>query len=182
MITISMIGNLAADAKLSESNGRSFITFRVADTRKWTDAQNVPHEVTQWASCIMSVSGPTPLLEYLKKGTKIFVSGACDIEIYSSPKLRQMVGRYNVNVQHVELCGGMRDEVPSKLVTPAGEIVDIYKAYYMQPELAKQLEVKELYPARGEGRYLVNEYGFVVPDAQATNTPQDNSGQDEQQS
>jgi len=161
MITISMIGNLAADAEVKAGNGKNWLTFRLADTRKWTDANGKQYESTQWASCIMPAT-QTNLVPYLRKGVKIFVSGSCDIEIYSSPKLRCMVGRYNISVQHVELCGGTADAVPRRLVTPDGIMIDVEKVYRINEEKQKKNKYTELYGERG-GVFMVDKKGFLTP-------------------
>lgn len=165
MIKIQMIGNLAADAEIKNANGRDWLTFRLADTRRWSDAQGNAHEETQWASCIMQNTQGN-LAQYLKKGVKVFIEGDCSIEIYSSPKLRCMVGRYNINVRSVELCGGQIETVPKHLVSSNGEIIDTYKAYYIDTN-RKDLFGQNLYGERS-GLYQVNEYGFVIPVSQTT--------------
>lgn len=161
MITISMIGNLAADAEVKAGNGKNWLTFRLADTRKWTDANGQKHESTQWASCIMPAT-QTNLVPYLRKGVKIFVSGSCDIEIYSSPKLRCMVGRYNISVQHVELCGGSADAVPRRLVTPDGVLLDVEKMYRINKDAQAMAYYTELYGENG-GVFKVDSQGFLTP-------------------
>lgn len=161
MITISMIGNLAADAEVKAGNGKNWLTFRLADTRKWTDANGQKHESTQWASCIMPAT-QTNLVPYLRKGVKIFVSGSCDIEIYSSPKLRCMVARYNISVQHVELCGGTADAVPRRLVSSDGILLDVEKMYRINQEEQAKNNYTELYGESG-GVFKVDSQGFLTP-------------------
>lgn len=159
MVSITFIGNLAADAEIKGGNGKDWLTFRLADTRKFTDAQGNQHEVTQWASCIMQAQQGT-LIQYLKKGVKVCVQGSSDIEIYSSPKLKRMVARYNISVQHVELCGGSSDTVPRKLVAPDGQLIDVYKAYYINPAVQANEHYTELL-SPGGGAFTVDANGFV---------------------
>lgn len=70
MIKIEVIGNLGADAQLQEKNGNRFVSFRVANTDKWTDkATGQIIESTQWISCTMNGDGGA-LTPYLKKVAK----------------------------------------------------------------------------------------------------------------
>lgn len=175
MIRISIIGNLAADAEVKESNGSRFITFRVADTRKWV-SKGTTVEETQWASCIMNATDGN-LIDYLKTGVKVYVEGMPTIDIYSSPKLRRMVGRYNISVTHVELCGGSSDLVPKQLVDDSGVIVDIHKAFYIDPAISKEYVGRHLYGKRG-GLFGVDTYGYVWPvEEQQQPTQQDEGNQ-----
>lgn len=158
-----MIGNLAADAEIKQGNGKEWLVFRLADTRKWKDANGAQHESTQWASCIMQKQENSNIGSYLKKGVKIFVDGDSDIEIYSSPKLRKMVARYNISVRSIELCGGSAEIVPRHLVVPSsGEYIDTYKAYFIDRLRNEELLGSILYGAHG-GSYKVDNLGFVTP-------------------
>ena len=110
MIKIEVIGNLGADAQLQVVNGNKFVSFRVANTDSWTD--KVTGEIkksTQWVSCSLNGDGGS-LLQYLKKGTKVFVRGNANMVLYSSPKSHQMEVGVNLYVREIELCGGTKEE------------------------------------------------------------------------
>lgn len=109
MIKIEVIGNLGADATLQDVNGNKFVSFRCANTDSWTDkttGQIV--KSTQWISCSLNGDGGN-LLQYLKKGTKVFVRGNANMVIYSSPTTHQMEVGINLFVREIELCGGPRE-------------------------------------------------------------------------
>lgn len=161
MISIQAIGNLASDAEVKNANGKDFCVFRLADSRRWTASDGTKHEETQWFSCIMS-RGYENVVPYLKKGVRIFIQGQPNIEIYSSPKDRCMKARYNVQVFQVELVGGQAEAVPRRLVTPDGQLVDIFKAYYVRKGDIDPTVVKQLFGEKG-GSYNVDSYGFVWP-------------------
>ena len=110
MIKIEVIGNLGADAQLQVVNGNKFVSFRVANTDSWTD--KVTGEIkksTQWISCSLNGDGGS-LLQYLKKGTKVFVRGNANMVTYSSPKTHMIEVGVNLFVREIELCGGTKDE------------------------------------------------------------------------
>lgn len=109
MIKVEVIGNLGADAQLQEKNGNRFVSFRVANTDKWTDkATGQIIESTQWISCTLNGDGGA-LTPYLKKGSKVFIRGNAQFVIFSSAKTHQMEVGVNLFVREIELCGGQKE-------------------------------------------------------------------------
>ena len=159
----SLIGNLGADAKIVDNNGKPFISFNVADTDRWKDEGGNIHESTTWVQCTLNGgAAENKVFEYLKAGTKVFVMGRMRTRVYSSEKERRMVAGVNLYVMQVELVGGSSDEVPRKLIDPKDATIhNVYKAYYVRQEelatISKQLVDK------GGQLYEVNEYGFILP-------------------
>lgn len=116
---MEIIGNLGADAQLQVNNGNKFVSFRIANTDSWTDKKTGEIiKTTQWVSCSLNGDGGN-LLQYLKKGTKIFVRGNAQIVIYSSPKTHQMEAGVNLFVREIELCGGSKEENQQQPSQPA---------------------------------------------------------------
>ena len=123
-----VIGNLGADAQVKESNGSKFVTFRVAHTESYSDQSGQKHESTTWIDCIMS-NAESKVVPYLKKGTKVYVSGNCSLRVFSSAKYRQMMAGAQINVQNVELLGGSSDDVPRQLIDANGVLHPVVKYY-----------------------------------------------------
>lgn len=110
MIKVEIIGNLGADAQLQVLNGNKFVSFRVANTDKWTDKTTGEISTsTQWISCSLNGDGGA-LLPYLKKGSKVFVRGNAQFVIYSSAKSHKMEVGVNLFVREIELCGGVAEQ------------------------------------------------------------------------
>lgn len=128
MFKANVIGNLGADAQVKESNGSKFVTFRVAHTESYTDQSGQKHESTTWIDCIMS-NAESKVIPYLKKGTKVYVSGNCSLRVFSSAKYRQMMAGAQINVQSVELLGGSTDDVPRQLIDANGVLHPVVKYY-----------------------------------------------------
>lgn len=107
MMNLITIGNLAADAKVIKIGNDDFVSFRIGASRKYTDDDGVIHETTQWVSVLRRGDGGG-LTPYLKKGTKVFVSGNVEIKPY-----RGSDGEYYVSTQvmarEIELCGGKKE-------------------------------------------------------------------------
>ena len=100
MLQFTILGNLGADAERKEYNGRPFISFRVAHSEKRLDGT----EATTWVSCVMNGDGGN-VLQYLKRGQKVFVQGRGRVKTYSSPKTHQIEAGLDLSVDRVELCG-----------------------------------------------------------------------------
>lgn len=104
MLQLNLIGNLGADAEKKNLNGNDYISFRVAHTEKSGDKER-----TQWVSVLMS-SRSDALLQYLKKGAKVFVCGRCSVRAFSSPTTKQWEAGIDLFAERLELVG-MRQEV-----------------------------------------------------------------------
>lgn len=164
MFKCEVIGNIGADAEVKESNGKKFVTFRVAHSDSYTDSAGQVHETTDWIDCVMS-NVDSKVIPYLLKGVKVFVRGNARLRCYSSPKLRQMVAGLTINALEIELCGGTREEVPSQLINPAtGAIHDVTKHYWCNCPVdgMKGDDMRMLIDTRGR-QYGQNSAGFVAP-------------------
>lgn len=165
MLQLQVIGNLGADAEVKDFNGNKAVSFNVAHTERWTDAEGTKHESTTWVSCLLNGDGGK-LLPFLKKGTSVFVEGAGSARCYSSPKERKFVAGLNLNVRHVELVGGKVDEVPRELYSVNGDIFPTGKAYFVSPEGVDASGAKKgqkgLLVDKSGVQYDVDEHGFVL--------------------
>lgn len=131
MLQATLIGHLGADAECKNNNGKEFITFRIANTEKWTDDAGQVHENTTWVDCIMN--GKPKVFDYLKKGVQLFVTGSVSLRVYSSAKERCMKAGMTINVRNIELLGGRADEVPSVLYTEADNKEVRVAKYFFSP-------------------------------------------------
>lgn len=164
MFKVEVIGNLGADAVVKSVSGSSFISFRIAHTSKYRGADEEQHERTQWIDVIIS-NPESPILPYLKEGTKVFVRGNGALRVYSSPKLRAMVAGLTINAVEIELCGGKVDAVPSRLVVPdTGVLVEVSKIYHVGLDTSNmgKNELKPLYDEKGRV-YHCDKKGYVHP-------------------
>lgn len=106
MLVVEVIGNLGADATIREFNGQKFIAFSVAHTESYTNAQGQKQERTTWVSCLKY--GESAVLNYLKKGTRVFIRGELSTKIYEAGGSSQ-VG-VNCKVRELQLLGGNKPE------------------------------------------------------------------------
>lgn len=158
MLQISIIGRIGANAEVKESDGRKFVSFNVAHSDVFTDANGVRHESTTWVSCALNGDGGN-LLPYLVAGALVYVIGDASTRVYSSAKDRAMKAGLNCRVRTIELVGGMPELVPGRLYDADGVEHRINKAYFVTPEEAKKYH--ELVSARGDV-FVVDKNGFVM--------------------
>lgn len=106
MLVVEVIGNLGADAEVKEFNGQKFIAFSVAHTESYNDRQGQKRERTTWVSCLKF--GESGVINYLKKGTRVFVRGELSTKVYEANGTTQ--AGVNCKVKELQLLGGARTE------------------------------------------------------------------------
>lgn len=105
MLKIEVIGNLGADGEKRNVDGNSFIALRVCHSRKIVNQST--GEVTEecvWLSCTWPGDGGK-VLQFLKKGQKVFIRGNGALRTYKSNKDGMIHAGLNVRVSEIELCG-----------------------------------------------------------------------------
>lgn len=112
MIRLEIIGNLGADVEKRVQNGSTFFTFRVAHSEKKV-SQSTGEVITEttWISCSCNYISDK-LLEFLKKGTKVFVRGYVSFKMFKYDH-EQRIG-INLFATEIELCGGKQTESEPK--------------------------------------------------------------------
>ena len=104
---MNVLGNLGNDAQITKINGKDHVSFRIATSKSFLDEHGTKREVTTWVSALMYGDGGN-LTQYLKKGTKVYVSGDAEIKPYRGSDGETYVS-INVFVRDFELCGSKRD-------------------------------------------------------------------------
>ena len=161
MLQTTCIGHLGSNAEVKNENGKKFTVFRIANTDKWTDAAGTAHEITTWVDCIMN--GEPNVLPFLKKGQQVFVTGSCNLRVYSSAKEKCMKAGLTINVRQVELLGGKSDDVPSRLYSEDGSQEIIVNKFYHAPQLVRNESEAEFFicQSRSGKRFTVDRAGWV---------------------
>lgn len=116
MLQLEIIGNIGKDAELRNINGRECVSFNVAHSEKYNGKEN-----TQWVSVLMNGNGGQ-LLQYLKKGTKVFVRGHLSVNQWQNNTGQWNIGM-NVSASEVHLCGIRTEntnQAPSNNTDPFG--------------------------------------------------------------
>lgn len=169
MLQTIAIGHLGGDAEVKKADGREFTAFRIAHTDKWKDKNEQVHETTQWVDVV--INDKPGVLEFLKKGQMVYVSGPASLRIYSSAKDHCMKAGITINARQIELLGGRGDEVPNVLYDAnTGAQVEV-KKYFQVPSCVRAETEPEWYPlvSRSQERYVADRNGWVqkfIEDAQ----------------
>lgn len=173
MAKIEFIGNLGADARVEEMNGRKFVAFNVADTQKFKDADGNEKEKTDWISCTMNGDGGG-LLPYLKKGKSVFIRGFMSTRIFNSPKNHCMMAGVNCAVRELELVGGSVRDIPRQLYDSKGVLYDVSMLYFVD---SRQCPANTILYDMSGNQYVVDAYGRLTKDTpdQQENTKEGNS-------
>lgn len=115
MIQINVLGNLGADAETKTLNGKTYISLRVASTRKRNQ-----QDVTTWVSVLASYS--EKLVPHLVKGQSVFVSGEADITTYQK-RDRSTGVDVSLFANILQLAGGAKNAPQAANVAPVGNNV-----------------------------------------------------------
>ena len=119
MLQIEVIGNLGKDAEVKEFSGKKYICFSVAHTEN-VRAQKPgepPVQRTTWLSVYWYGDGGA-MLQYLKRGMKVFVRGTMRNNLYTDRTGQTRVD-INVNAREVYRCGSSPAQPAAQPTTPA---------------------------------------------------------------
>lgn len=110
MINLEMIGHIGQDAKSQTlQDGRFLINFSVCDNVKQTDKQTGEiKEFPQWVS-VSYFTKSDKVLQYLKKGVQVYVSGDFRIDEYLSQQTGQVRYSAQVTATRVQLLSFTED-------------------------------------------------------------------------
>lgn len=163
MLKANLIGNLGADAQVKTANGREFVTFRVAHSWNFTAQDGTTNSGTIWVDCIgNNLKG---VVEYLKKGTQVYVEGEVSLRVYSSKQDRCMKAGLTIHVQSLQLIGGKTEDVPREVINPdTGDLFGVEKYYYVVGGDTLQMtgDTKRMVDERGK-EYVMDKDGYIRP-------------------
>lgn len=103
MIEVTIIGHVGNDAVVKDFNGKKYIAFNIAHSEKYTDRNGQPVEKTTWVSCLKP--GESNVVNYIKKGTALFVRGDLSVKAYTNQQ-GQMAAGINCLVRNLQLLPG----------------------------------------------------------------------------
>jgi single-strand DNA-binding protein len=92
MIITTVAGNVGKDAELRDAGGASVLGFSVAGTAGWGD-----REQTLWFNCSIWGKRGESLAQYIKKGTRVTVSGELSQREYEGKQYLEL------RVEHIKL-------------------------------------------------------------------------------
>lgn len=163
-----IVGNLGADAELKRENGREFVSMSIANTERRKKEDGSYEERVNWVSATLNGDGGN-LLQYLKKGARVYAYGDYTVRMYHSEKQRALVAGVNLFIRDIELISTNVDAVPRDLYDINGAAHRITKLFWCQDSINT-----ELYDRNGVA-YHVDDKGFVYPPQPVLSTAVANS-------
>jgi single-strand DNA-binding protein len=104
---MDVIGHIGGDAVVRDGQGQQrAISFSVAHTEKYNDAQGVKHERTVWVSCTLwRYPDKLAIVPHLTKGTRVFVTGQPSAAAYVPNQGGEPRADLRLRVDSIELLG-----------------------------------------------------------------------------
>lgn len=120
--TITLSGNLGADAELRYTKGGSPVaTFSIAVNERRQQGDGTWGDYTNWLDCVMFGKRAEALAPWLLKGTKVSLIGHVHTRTYE--KDGQSIKRWEVRVDDLELMQAKRGQQEPQ---PASNGSDVY--------------------------------------------------------
>lgn len=102
MQRVTVIGHVGQDATIKDINGKFYLSFSVAHTKSYKNQQGEKVEKTTWWSCLKRLKeNKSGLLEYLGKGTKVYLEGEPILKLYKDKDGQSNIGT-NISVERLE--------------------------------------------------------------------------------
>lgn len=106
MNSCTIFGRLGQDAEyMTTQSGTGMLKFSVANNTGYGDKKQ-----TNWFRCVMWGERGQKLVEYLKKGTAVNVTGEVTMNTYESKKDGVEVSSLQLNVRDLSFAEGKKDE------------------------------------------------------------------------
>lgn len=106
MIKTQMIGHIGQDATTRDVNGMTAISFNVASTEKYKNKNGELVSDTTWAQCtIWRKSDQLGIVQYLKKGTQVYIEGKPSASAFISKQSSEAMAQLNIRVNDLKLLG-----------------------------------------------------------------------------
>ena len=178
MIKVEIIGNLGRDAFVTKNASGQFVSFSVAHSQKHTDQNGVSVESTIWVSCTLAKFSDS-LLQYLKKGVRVFIRGNLSSRLYTD-KAGQLQAGLNCAVKEIELCGGLLPQAaPQQQTAQTYSNADIYGGANPYTQQANSNTVTNPVPRPSQPTNVVQQPLYSNQQLQQLNTRQSTQFVDE---
>jgi len=106
VLKLIVAGAIGSDAEVRQlQSGQAAISFSIAHSEKWKNAQGQQQERTTWVKCtIWRKSDQIAVAQYLKKGTKVIAEGTPSARAWSNAS-GEPQSSLELNVREVEFMG-----------------------------------------------------------------------------
>lgn len=136
MLIAEIIGNLGHDAVVKLINGKEYTSFDMAHSERMSNGERR----TVWVSVLRSGNGGQ-LLQYLKKGARVFVRGELSAKVYTTRDGSANVS-LSVMARETQLCQTVDDGQQQQTAQPYRQTAPV-----QQPQYAPQPAAVTTQPA-----------------------------------
>ena len=120
MIKMTAIGHLGSQATLNNVNGKQVINMNLAHSEKYKDAQGNIVNKSVWIN-VSWWQESSKILQYLQKGSQIFVEGLPSVDTYKN-KEGQIMPQLKLRATMVQLLGGNKQENNNQQAAPQSDL------------------------------------------------------------
>ena len=106
MEQIQITGNIGQDAVIKEFSGTQYGSFTVGVNNSYTNADGVKVESTNWHNVL---TREVKRVQWLKKGTKVFVQGRPKASIYRNKDGEAMISR-DISANYIDILVFVKEE------------------------------------------------------------------------
>lgn len=157
MLQITVIGNIGQDAKILENGLSKSVAFSVASTKTYKDKGGNKVENTNWIKCYDNYDYFEKLLPYLKKGSKVYVTGSLSLYQWKNDKTKKLEIDIRCYMEKVQLLDSKKkftkeDEIKFEMIIEAAKKDKDFANQLKVITSQKSVETKE------ENNAVVDEY------------------------
>ena len=121
MLKIEFIGTIGRDAEEKEINGSYVTSFTACHTEKWKDKNTgEKKEKVFWVKCEKWANSQSKLVDFLKKGAKVYCSGMPIAKAYISNG-GESVGQQGIRIKDIEITKFAENNTPQQQPEKAQE-------------------------------------------------------------
>lgn len=195
MLKTQMIGHIGQDAvaKVVSGYDKQAVSFTVAHTERYKNAQGTPTEKTTWIECTMwRTKEQLAVVPYLVKGQLVYLEGKIEAASYVDKETGELKQKLRLNLQDVQLLGASvanRQQQGQQQARPQQQQYQQPQQQYQQPQPVWNPELQRMempVAAQPQG----TPYGHVdqgalqrmhvmAPQAQPAYTPPVQTGQED---
>lgn len=104
---VTLLGRIGTDIELRDHNGQSVANFSLATEKTWNDKNKGKQSKTSWHN-ITVWGGLTKVLDYVSKGSQIFLEGELDYQEYEKDGVKKYITK--INAKNIRLVDNKKNE------------------------------------------------------------------------
>lgn len=100
---VILVGNLGDDPKVRQGNAGNFVTFSLATSSSYKDADGQEQSNTEWHDLVAYKRISEIIAQYLTKGSKVYIEGSLRTRHWKDPQTGQAHSKTNIVVREMQM-------------------------------------------------------------------------------